>query len=87
MHKSATIFLMALLLMLVSFASMNIFSNAMALKMNTDMNNEDYSQGSERFYQDEDYYNYHKQLHQQEQQQQQSNYNDYSYNDDKKSIL
>lgn len=71
--------------MLVSFASMNIFSNAMAFKMNTDTNNEDYSQRYERFYQDDSFReNYYKQLDQQQQQQQQSNYNDYAYNDDKK---
>jgi hypothetical protein len=71
--------------MLVSFASMNIFSNAMAL--NSYMDDEDYTERYERFYKDEsfreDYYNYHKQHHQQEQQQQ-SHYNDYGYNDDKK---
>jgi len=87
MHKSAkTIFLTAPLIMLVSFASMNIFSNAMAFKMNTDTNNEDHSQRYERFYQDDSFReDSYKQLDQQEQQQQQqSNYNDYSYNDDKK---
>ena len=89
MHKSAkTIFLTAPLIMLVSFASMNIFSNAMAFKMNTDMNNEDHSQRYEKFYQDdsfrEDSYKQLDQQEQQQQQQQQSNYNDYAYNDDKK---
>ena len=81
MHKSI-IFLFGSLVMLLPFgSSMNIISNAMAVEMNPDMNNEDYSQRYERFYKDdsfrEAYYNYHKQHHQDEQQKQQSSYNDY----------
>lgn len=81
-HK-VTFFFIASLVMLVPFASINIFSNAMAVEeMNPYMNNEDYSQRYERFYQDdsfrESYYDYHKQHHQQ----QTSYNNDYSYDSD-----
>lgn len=86
MHKpvhKVTFFFIASLVMLVPFASINIFSNAMAVEeMNPYMNNEDYSQRYERFYQDdsfrESYYDYHKQHHQQ----QTSYNNDYSYDSD-----
>ena len=67
------ILLIGLLIMIFS-SSLNIFSNAMALKMNPYTNNEeDYSQRYERFYKDDNfreaYYNYHKQHHQHGQQQ------------------
>jgi hypothetical protein len=90
MHKSALIFLLGLMVILLPFGtSINIISSAIAQK-NPYMNNNDYTQRYERFYKDdgfrEVYYNYHKQHHQQEQQQieqierYQQNDNAYGYN-------
>ena len=73
---------MGLLIMLSTSFNMNIFQNAMAIEENPYMNN-DYSQGYERYYEDNNYrqdYNYAQQ--QQDQQQQQSSYS-YEYNDKK----
>ena len=59
----------SMIMLFLSSFNMDIFSNAMALKMNPYTNNEeDYLQRYERFYKDdsfrEAYYNYHKQHHQ-----------------------
>ena len=91
MHMSVTLLgfvLMGSLIMLSASVNMNSFQNAMAIEENRYMNN-DYSQGYERYYEDNNYrqdYNYPQQQQQQDQQQQQqqqqSSYS-YDYNEKK----